>query len=61
MSSALGDVLRDAEDVRMRGVQPVRRRLGDAGEETTDRVLLAEREVLRPNACLADVARVVRP
>ncbi len=40
----LGDVLRDAEDVRMRGVQPVRPRLGDAGEETADRVLLAERE-----------------
>jgi len=36
--------LRDAEDVRMCGVQPVRRRLGDAGEETTERVLLAERE-----------------
>ena len=28
----------------MCGVQPVRRRLADAGEETTDRVLLAERE-----------------
>jgi hypothetical protein len=41
---ALGGWLRDAEDVRMGGVQPVRRRLGDAGEEPTDRVLLAERE-----------------
>ena len=41
---ALGGGLRDAEDVRMCGVQPVRRRLGDAGEETTDRVLLAVRE-----------------
>lgn len=28
----------------MRGVQPVRRRLGDTGEEPTDRVLLTERE-----------------
>jgi hypothetical protein len=30
---ALDCGLRDAEDVRMCGVQPVRRRLGDAGEE----------------------------
>jgi len=41
---AIGGGLRDAEDVRMCGVQPVRRGLVDAGEETTDRVLLAERE-----------------
>jgi len=41
----LGGGLRDAEDVRMCGVQPVRRRLVDAGEgKTTDRVLLAVRE-----------------
>jgi hypothetical protein len=41
---ALGDGLRDGEDVRMCGVQPVRPRLADAGEETTDRELLTERE-----------------
>jgi hypothetical protein len=41
---AIGGGLRDAEDVRMCGVQPVRPRLDDAGEETTDRELLAERE-----------------
>jgi hypothetical protein len=41
---ALDGGLRDAEDVRMCGVQPVRRRLADAGEETAERVLLAERE-----------------
>ena len=40
----LRDVLRDAEDVRMRGVQPLRQPRAHAGEETADRVLLAERE-----------------
>ena len=58
---ALGDGLRDAEDVRMCGVQPVRRRLDDAGEETTDRVLLAEREEPLQQTALVhhlDAARV---
>ncbi len=41
---AVGDGLRDAEDVGMCGVQPVRLRLADAGEGTTERILLAERE-----------------
>ena len=41
---AIGGGLRDAEDVRVRGVQPVGRGLVDAGEEAADRVLLAERE-----------------
>jgi hypothetical protein len=43
---AIGDRLRDSEDVRMGGVQVARRRLGDSGEEATDRVLLAERQEL---------------
>jgi hypothetical protein len=34
----IGDRLRDAEDVAVRGVQPLRRRLGDAGEEAAERV-----------------------
>jgi hypothetical protein len=34
----------DAEDIRMSGVQPVRCRLVDSGEEATDRVLRAERK-----------------
>ena len=58
---ALGDGLRDAEDVRVRGVQPVRPRLGDAGEETADRELLAEREEPLQQAALVhhlDAARV---
>ena len=58
---ALGDGLRDAEDVGMRGVQPVRRRLGDAGEEAADRVLLAEREEPLQQTALVhhlDAARV---
>ncbi len=45
----------------MCGVQPVRRRLGDAGEETTDRVLLAEREEPLQQTALVhhlDAARV---
>lgn len=58
---AVGGGLRDAEDVRMRGVQPARRRLGDAGEETADRVLLAEREEPLQQTALVhhlDAARV---
>lgn len=45
----------------MCGVQPVRRRLGDAGEETTARVLLAEREEPLQQTALVhhlDAARV---
>lgn len=41
---ALGDRLRNAEDVGMRGVQPFGPPLVDGGEETADRVLLAQRE-----------------
>jgi hypothetical protein len=41
---AIGDGLRDPEDVGMRGVQPVGRGLRDAGEEPADGVLLAARE-----------------
>jgi hypothetical protein len=41
---AVGGGLRDAQDVGMSRVQPVGRRLGDAGEEATNRVLLAVRE-----------------
>jgi hypothetical protein len=41
---ALGEVLRDAENVGVRGVQLTRCRLCDAGEGTADRVLPAERE-----------------
>jgi len=41
---AVGDVLRNAEGVRVRGVQPPRRRLADAREEAAERVLLTERE-----------------
>ena len=58
---ALDGGLRNAEDIRMCGVQPVRLRLGDAGEVTTDRVLLAEREEpLQPSALVhhLDAARV---
>ena len=58
---AVGDGLRDAEDVGVRGVQPVRRRLGDAGEEAADRVLLAEREEPLQQTALVhhlDAARV---
>lgn len=47
----------------MCGVQPVRRRLGDAGEETTARVLLAEREEPLQQTALVhhlDAARVQR-
>ncbi len=58
---AVGGGLRDAEDVRMCRVQPVRRRLGDAGEETAHRVLLAEREEPLQQAALVhhlDAARV---
>ena len=57
----VGDRLRDAEDVRVRGVQPVRRRLADGGEETADRVLLAEcEEPLQQTALVhhLDAARV---
>lgn len=36
--------LRDAEGVRMRGVQPLRRRLDEGGEEPAGRVPRAERE-----------------
>ena len=58
---AVGDGLRDAEDVRVRGVQPLRRRLADAGEEAAERVLLAEREEPLQQAALVhdlDAARV---
>jgi hypothetical protein len=58
---AIGDGLRDGEDVRMCGVQPVRGRLADAGEETTDRVLLTEREEPLQQTALVhhlDAARV---
>ena len=41
---ALGEVLRDAENVGMRGVQSVRCRLSDAGEEAAEGILPAERE-----------------
>jgi hypothetical protein len=57
----LGGGLRDGEDVGMRGVQPVRRRLGNAGEEPTDRVLGAElQESLQQTALVhhLDAARV---
>ncbi len=36
--------LRDAENVGVRGVQPARCRLLDAGEEAAEGILLAERE-----------------
>src|SRR5438874_8770630 len=56
VQQTLGDVLRDAEDVRMCGVQPVRPRLGDAGEGTAERVLLAEREeALQQTALVHDL------
>jgi hypothetical protein len=58
---ALDGGLRNAEDIRMCGVQPVRLRLGDAGEVTTDRVLLAEREEPLQQSALVhhlDAARV---
>jgi hypothetical protein len=58
---ALGDGLRDGEDVGMCGVQPLRPRLGDAGEETADRDLLAEREEPLQQTALVhhlDTARV---
>jgi hypothetical protein len=58
---ALGEVLRNAEDVRMCGVQPLGRRLRDAGEEAADRVLLAECEEPLQQAALVhqlDAARV---
>src|SRR5215203_5040175 len=58
---AVGGRLRYAEDVRMRGVQPVRRRLIDAGEEAPERVLLAEREEPLKQTALVhhlDAARV---
>jgi hypothetical protein len=60
---ALGGGLRDAEDVRMCGVQPIRPRLGDAGEETTDRELLAEREqpLQRPRWSITSTLRACRP
>jgi hypothetical protein len=41
---AVGDGLGDAENVWMRGVQTLWRRLVDAGEEASERVLLAECE-----------------
>ena len=41
---ALGEVLRDAENVGVRGVQPARCRLCDAGERAAEGVLPAERE-----------------
>jgi hypothetical protein len=41
---AIDGGLRDAEDVAVRGVQPVGRRLVDGGEVTADGVLLAECE-----------------
>ncbi len=41
---ALGDALRDAEHVRMRGVQPVGPRRADAAEESAGLVLPAEQE-----------------
>jgi hypothetical protein len=40
----VGEGLRDAEHVRVGGVQPFRCRFGDAGEEAADRVLPAECE-----------------
>jgi hypothetical protein len=45
----------------MRGVQPLRRRLGDGGEETTDRVLRSESEEPLQQTALVhhlDAARV---
>jgi hypothetical protein len=44
VKQALGDVLRDAEEVGMRGVQPAGRGLVDADDETVERVLPADRE-----------------
>jgi hypothetical protein len=38
------DGLRDAQDIRVRGVQQVRLRLADAGEVAAERMLPAERE-----------------
>jgi hypothetical protein len=58
---AVGDGLRDAEHVRMCRVQPVRRGLLDAGEETAERVLLALREEPLQQTALVhhlDAARV---
>jgi hypothetical protein len=40
----IGGGLRDAEDVGVRGVQPLRQRLVDAGEVTAERVLPAVRQ-----------------
>ncbi|WRL49139.1 hypothetical protein U3649_09840 [Luteimonas sp. R10] len=58
---AIGEGLRDAEDVGMRGVQPPGRGLVDGGEETADRVLLAVREEALQQAALIhdlDAARM---
>jgi hypothetical protein len=58
---ALDGGLWDTEDVGMCGVQPVRPRLVDAGEETTDRALPAEREEPLQETALVhhlDAARV---
>jgi len=60
---AVGGGLWDAEDVGMLGVQPVRGRLGQAGEEATDRVLLAELEKApqKPRWSITSTLRAWRP
>lgn len=58
---AVGEGLRDAEDIAVCGVQPVGCRFADGGEEAAERILLAFREEPLQQAALVhhlDAARV---